>query len=100
MIAYTFTATPWRWEARTGPPAWVFVSLPEVVSDLVDETGTAAGFGSVRVEVVCGATRWATSVFPDAGRGCFVLPLKKAVRTAEGIEVGTPVTLQVEPVPG
>ena len=54
----------------------------------------------MRVEVVCGSTTWRTSVFPDSGRGCYVLPLKKAVRTAEGIEVGRPVTLSVEPVDG
>ena len=98
MAAHTFTATPWRWSARTEPSGWVFVSLPDPVSDLVDETGRAAGFGSVRVEVVCGASTWRTSVFPDAARGCFVLPLKKAVRVAEGIEVGEPVTLSVEVV--
>ena len=67
-------------------------------SDEIAETGRAGGFGSVRVEVVCGSTTWRTSVFPDSDRGCYVLPLKKAVRTAEGIEVGRPVTLTVEPV--
>ena len=98
MDARTFTAVPWRWEARTEPSGWVFVSLPEALSDEVAETGRAGGFGSVRVEVVRGSSTWRTSVFPDGARGCYVLPLKKAVRTAEGIEVGRPVTLSVEPV--
>lgn len=96
MTARTFTAVPWRWEASTGPNGWVFASLPEDLSDAIAETGRAAGFGSVRVEVTCGASTWRTSVFPDTGRGCYVLPLKKAVRTAEGIEVGAEVTLRLE----
>ena len=100
MDARTFTTDPWEWRASPGPSGWVFVSLPEALSDEIAETGRAGGFGSVRVEVVCGTTTWRTSVFPDTARGCYVLPLKKAVRTAEGIVVGRPVTLSVEPVDG
>jgi hypothetical protein len=90
----SFTAVPWQWEARS--EAWVFVSLPDQVSDEIAEAGRTAGFGAVRVEVVCGESTWRTSVFPDTARGCYVLPLKKAVRAAEGIEVGRPVTVSVE----
>ena len=46
------------------------------------------GFGSVRVEVTLGETTWRTSVFPEAASGCFVLPVKKAVRRAEGVDPG------------
>ena len=42
----------------------------------------------MRVEVTIGATTWRTSVFPDAKLGCFVLPMKKAVRRAEDLDVG------------
>jgi len=100
VAASTFTAVPWRWEASTGPNGWVFVSLPEDLSDEIAETGRAAGFGAVRVEVVVGSSTWRTSVFPDTDRGCYVLPLKKAVRTAEGIEVGSELTARVELVDG
>jgi hypothetical protein len=96
----TFTTVPWVWEASTGPNGWVFVSLPEDLSDAIAETGRSGGFGAVRVEVTCGSTTWRTSVFPDSGRGCYVLPVKKAVRSAEGIEVGSEVTLHLALVDG
>ncbi|MEZ5231631.1 MAG: DUF1905 domain-containing protein [Acidimicrobiales bacterium] len=51
------------------------------------------GFGSVRVEATIGATVWRTSVFPDRGSGCYVLPLKQAVRKAEGLLDGDPATV-------
>ena len=56
------------------------------IHDLMD--GRAKGFGSVRVRVRVGGTAWETSVFPDSSTGCYVLPVKKAVRAAEGVEEG------------
>jgi hypothetical protein len=50
----------------------------------------------VRVGVTVGATRWQTSIFPDSSRGAYVLPVKRAVREAEGLEVGDTCTLRVE----
>ena len=47
----------------------------------------------MRVEVTVGATTWRTSVFPEASRGAFVLPIKKAVRQAEDLDDGDEVTL-------
>ena len=51
-------------------------------------------FGSVRVEASVGATTWRTSVFPDKVRG-YVLPVKAAVRRAEGLDVGDDVTVSL-----
>jgi hypothetical protein len=48
-----------------------------------------SGFGSVRVEALIGATRWTTSLFPDARRGTYLLPVKKAVRKVEGLVDGS-----------
>ena len=78
----------WEWD---GQAAWHFVSLPEAVADDIAEMygGAARGFGSVRVEVTVGSSRWRTSVFPDKGRGTYVLPMKKAVRVAEGLRAGS-----------
>jgi hypothetical protein len=39
---------------------------------------------------------WRTSIFPDAGRGCYVLPVKKAVRKAQRIEAGDAADVTVE----
>ena len=80
---WSFDAPVWRW--REG--SWRFVTVPEDVSDEVDETvgGLTGGFGSVRVEVTVGRTVWRTSLFPSSEAGAYVLPVKKAVRVAEGL---------------
>lgn len=76
------------WQVENG--SWVFASLPFDVADEVDDLtrGRQGGFGSVRVEVTLGPTTWRTSLFPDKGRETFVLPVKRAVRTAAGVAVG------------
>ena len=79
----TFTARVWRHE---GEAAWYFLTLPARVADDIEDLPTPGrGFGSRRVEVSIGATTWRTSVFPSTEHRSFVLPVKKAVRTAEGI---------------
>jgi len=90
---WTFTATIWRWKEG----AWRFVTVPEDVSDDVDEVvgDATGGFGSVRVEVTVGATTWLTSLFPSTEAGAFVLPVKKAVRTAEGLGDDDPVEVTI-----
>ncbi|MBL1079853.1 DUF1905 domain-containing protein [Nocardia sp. 2] len=91
---YEFTAELWEWESQA---SWYFVSLPEDAADEIEELygQRAGGFGSVRVRVVVGASRWGTSVFPDKKRGTYVLPIKKAVRTAEGLTPGSPVRVEL-----
>jgi hypothetical protein len=73
----------WRWQQG----AWRFVTVPEHVSDEVDEAvgDATGGFVSVRVEVTVGASVWRTSLFPSSSAGAFVLPVKKAIRVAEGL---------------
>jgi hypothetical protein len=85
---FEFTTDVWEHE---GAGAWHFVSLPEDVADDIEEMfGHAArGFGSLKVEVTVGATTWRTSIFPDTKRATYVLPLKKAVRAAEGLAAGS-----------
>lgn len=73
---------------------WRFVTLPEEMSEVIRfESGPPRGFGSVRVEVTIGATTWRTSVFPSAGGGPYVLPVKAAVRRAEDLGDGETVTV-------
>lgn len=59
------------------------------------ELGQRRGFGSVKVAARIGASRWSTSVFPQKGGGWF-LPVKKAIRRAEGIEAGDEVEVGLE----
>jgi len=92
-----FDAELWIWDARRND-SWTFVSLPteasEEIRDLAD--GSRRGFGSVRVRVTLGTSVWKTSIFPDSERGRFVLPIKRAVRQAEGLDVGDTATVIVE----
>lgn len=83
---HRFSAELWEADAAD---AWVFLTLPPEVSEEIREVPRPPrGFGSVRVEVTVGGTTWRTSVFPDARSRCYVLPVKRAVRQAEDLEVG------------
>jgi hypothetical protein len=96
-VEFVFDAELWRWQARA-EAGWTFVSLPaeasEEIRDLVAH-GSARGFGSVRVEVRVGLTVWRTSVFPDATRGVYVLPVKRAIRRAQDWEPGGTATVHL-----
>ena len=83
---WEIAATVWQWQGGN----WFFLTVPDEVSDEIAEVteGRSGGFGSVRVEVTCGATTWSTSLFPSTDAQAYVLPLKKAVRAAEGLEAG------------
>jgi hypothetical protein len=59
------------------------------------ELGRRRGFGSVRVQVTVGASRWSTSVFPQKSGGWF-LPVKKAICRAEGLASGDQVAVRLE----
>ncbi|GAA1847149.1 DUF1905 domain-containing protein [Asanoa iriomotensis] len=96
-VRFSFDAELWFWDARRDD-AWVFVTLPvDASAEIRDRTGgIRRGFGSVRVRVAVGGSAWRTSVFPDSASGCYVLPLKKAVRRAEGLDAGDVATVSVE----
>jgi hypothetical protein len=95
-VVVVFDAELWIWEARRAD-SWTFVSLPteasEEIRDLVG--GLRRGFGSLRVRVAVGGSTWSTSIFPDSGRGCYVLPIKRAVRRAEALDAGDIATVTV-----
>ncbi len=94
MTTLRFTADLWRWEART---EWFFVTVEPDASARIREVPRAPrGFGSVRVRATVGATSWTTSVFPDARRGAYVLPVKRAVRQAEDLDEGDPADVVLE----
>ena len=93
----TFTAPLWR--HNTEKASWYFVTLPEDVADAIDDEfggPDLPGFGSIRVEVTLGGSKWKTSVFPSKEHASFVLPVKAAVRRAEGIDDGDEVTVELD----
>lgn len=91
-LDFTFTAELWEWrssgEQRGG--SWHFVTLPNDISKDI-KTFTRhrkTGFGSVRVKAKCGVTEWLTSIFPSKEQEAYLLPIKKVVRTSEGLTAG------------
>ena len=59
------------------------------------EMGKRRGFGSVRVTVALGDSRWQTSLFPNKD-GSWFLPIKKPVRMAEGLTDGDEVEVALD----
>jgi hypothetical protein len=96
-VVVVFDAELWIWDARRAE-TWTFVSLPAAASEEIREVagGSHRGFGSLRVRVTVGGTAWATSIFPDSAHGCYVLPIKRAVRKAEALDAGEIATVTLE----
>ena len=95
-MRFSFTAPLWEWRSRA---EWYFVTLPaEASADIAEVPREPRGFGAVKVHVRVGGSAWSTSIFPDSEQGAYVLPVKKAVRTAEGLVEGGPVAVELEVV--
>lgn len=92
-----FEAELWTWEARRSD-SWTFVALPAEASEEIGirAGGPRQGFGSLRTRVTIGGSTWETSIFPDSVRACYVLPIKRAVRNAEDLDVGDIATVTIE----
>ena len=91
-----FVSDVFRWDARV-ETSWYFTAVPQELSDDIRELPRPPrGFGSVRVRARVGGSEWTTSIFPGSGGSSYVLPLKKAVRDAESLVDGGPVTVRLE----
>jgi len=97
--APTGSAGPWRvcgtvllWQGSAGAAtkgSWFFLSIDgETAAAIRAHAVNAAAWGSVYVVATIGATTWRTSLFPSKAAGGWLLPLKAAVRKAEGIDEG------------
>ena len=100
----THAAPLWRWTSPAGPAAWYFITIDGEAGEILAATAlmrrlesrSARGFGAIRVTARIGATVWQTSVFPSKETGGYMLPVKAAVRKAEGIGEGDEVELTLE----
>ncbi len=86
MLSFEGTLFAWQEER---PDSWALVALPSDLSRQVDDLVSTPprGFGSVRVEVTVGSSTWRTSLFPSRPLDSYVLPVKKAVRRAEQLDI-------------
>jgi hypothetical protein len=91
-MTWEFSGDVWFWR---GPSPYHFVTVPDEES--ADLKAAAAlvtyGWGMIPVAARIGATEWTTSLFPKDGR--YIVPLKDAVRAAEGLDVGDVVTVRL-----
>jgi hypothetical protein len=102
QVIVEFEAELWVWAARRDD-SWTFVTLPADASEEIRDrvaAGPRRGFGSVRVRAVVGGSSWTTSIFPAAARNAYVLPIKRAVRTAESLAEGDTAVVTVEVLDG
>lgn len=88
-----FSGEMWFWK---GPAPWHFITVPE--QNCAELAATSAvvsyGWGMIPVTARIGATEWKTSLFPKDGR--YIVPIKAALRRAEGIEVADIVTVRLD----
>ncbi len=82
-----------------GPAPWYFVPVPPDQAAALAEISrhVTYGWGVIPVTARIGATRFATSLFPKDGG--YLVPVKAAVRRAEGLAEGDVVTVHLTVTP-
>lgn len=96
MVRLIFEGEVWFWR---GPAPFHFVRVDDEGARRLHEVAGLVSYGwrCIAVHARLGGTRWDTSLFPKDGS--FAVPIKAAVRDAEGVELGNMVRVELE-VPG
>lgn len=78
-----------------GPAPFHFVVAPDDPSAAIEAVAPLVtyGWGAIPVKARIGATSFTTALFPKDG--AYYVPVKAAVRSAEGIELGDVVTVEL-----
>ncbi|WP_317441396.1 DUF1905 domain-containing protein [Streptomyces collinus] len=89
-LVFSGRVIEWR-----GPAPYFFVPVPDEESADIREVAAAAtyGWGVIPVEARIGGAAFTTSLFPKDGG--YLLPLKSAVRTGQGLGEGDDVTVEM-----
>lgn len=87
-----FSGEIWYWR---GPAPFHFITVPDAeCQELAAASSMVSyGWGVIPVTARIGATGFTTSLFPRDGG--YIVPVKTAVRRAEGIELGDVVTVRL-----
>jgi hypothetical protein len=95
MSEFNFKSKVWVYPSMG---AWRFLSLPVKESKIIKHLfgDLKKGFGSLRVKVIVNKIVWTTSIFPDSKRNCYLLPLKKDVRTKAQIKDGDSINFTIQ----
>jgi Domain of unknown function (DUF1905) len=94
--SYSITTKLWIWSSDKAPASWHFLTIDGEAAQAIHalalmrrlEFGRKRGWGAMKVRATVGDTSWETSIFPDKGSGGWLLPVKAAVRKAEGLVAG------------
>ncbi len=90
-VDLTVSGRVFQWR---GPSPYFFVAVPDEESDVLREWSFVSyGWGVIPVTARTGGTTWRTSLFPKDGR--YLVPLKDAVRRAEGLDDGDDLTIRL-----
>ena len=89
-LAFAGRVIEWR-----GPAPYYFVPVPDEESADIREVAAMAsyGWGVIPVEARIGEVVFETSLFPKDG--CYLLPLKAAVRKRQDISAGDDVAVEI-----
>lgn len=88
-LEFSGEVVEWR-----GPAPYYFARVPEEECGVIDDVKAAIVYwGVVPVTAVVGETTFTTSMFPREGG--WLVPLKDAVRRAEGVGLGDVVELRL-----
>ncbi|MEN9693569.1 MAG: hypothetical protein RLZZ330_1213 [Actinomycetota bacterium] len=92
-MKYKFKEEMFNWR---GPAPHYFVFLPEEISDEIKllAKSFSYGWGAIPSKVTIGKSTWETAIFPKDGR--YLVPIKKAIRFDENLEVGEIVEIDLE----
>ena len=93
---YTITASLWVWTSNRTTANWHFLTIDGEAGEAIHalalmqrlENGRPRGWGSMKVSATIGCTNWKTSIFPAKDVHGWLLPVKAAVRKAEGLIPG------------
>ena len=90
-MEFSFSGTVWEWR---GPAPYHSVSIPLEIANEIKQLASAVtyGWGMIPVSGKIGATTFNTSLW--AKNGTYAVPLKDAVRKAEGISIGDMVSVK------
>lgn len=90
LVELEFSGEVFSWR---GPAPYHFVRVPEAEAAELAEVSpmVSYGWGMIPVTGRVGATEFTTALWPRDGG--YVVPVKDAVRRAEGVELGDPITV-------
>jgi Domain of unknown function (DUF1905) len=100
---HTVIAILWIWKSEKASASWHFLTIDGEAGEAIHalalmrrlENGRRRGWGSMKVAATIGDTDWETSIFPANEAKGWLLPVKAAVRKAEGLVAGDEVTVTV-----